>query len=164
LSHKDLLISPDFYDERLKNWGYAVTDLARRNVEEEVTIPARESRWILVNFNLPPGVPEIETFFLMLLNVTSPEAEAARRSRWLFKKKEEPIEGKITLFVNGGLIDSHGILLSAELPCSDVWDLKLTGRPDLLKWRDTNEIEIRNESTRDLKCKSIEYYIAYKPT
>jgi len=157
---QDLLISPTSYDERRKNWGYAVKNPANKDVGEEVTIPALGSRRISVNFNLPTGIPEIETFFLMLLNVTS---EAAKRPKWRWREKEA-VEGKITLFVNGGLIDSHGILLSAESPCSDVWDLKLTGRPDLLKWRDTNEIEIRNESTRDLKCKSIEYYIAYKPT
>jgi len=155
-----LIISPDSYDQRLKNWGYAVKNPANKDVGEEVTIPALGSRRISVNFNLPTGIPEIETFFLMLLNVTS---EAAKRPKWQLWEKEA-VEGKITLFVNGGLIDSHGILLSAESPCSDVWDLKLTGRPDLLKWRDTNEIEIRNESTRGLKCKSIEYYIAYKPT
>ena len=76
-----LIISPDSYDQRLKNWGYAVTDLARNDVGEEVTIRARGSRRISVNFNLPTGIPEIETFFLMLLNVTSPKVEAAKRPK-----------------------------------------------------------------------------------
>ena len=141
-----------------------------------VRLRAKKPFTLEVKLNLPEEVEKSETFYLLLLNMTCPDAPTPIMARpsW-FKPPErmirpEDASGRISVHVNKkdfpgkNPIDTHGVLLDRATPCSDKYDLVLTDDPrgQLLKWHETNTIEIMNESKYDIICGSIEWYITYK--
>jgi len=162
-SHYELDVKYDPEPQPTKCWG-CVESAAEGRCS---TVKLRPNRpfTLEAELNLPEEVEKSETFYLLLLNMTCPDAPTPGRMI-----RPEDISGKISVYVNKkdfprkNPIATHGVLLDRATPCSDKYDLVLTDDPrgQLLKWHKTNTIEIVNESKYDIVCGSIEWYITYK--
>nr|MDO8135088.1 hypothetical protein [Candidatus Njordarchaeum guaymaensis] len=168
----DIRYDPD--PQPIKCWGCVKP--ATEGKCSVVRLRANKPFTLGVELNLPGEVKKSETFYLLLLNMTCPDVPAPTMVRpGLFKAPErmirpEDVSGKISVYVNRtdfpdkNPIATHSVLLDKAVPCSDKYDLVLTDDPrgQLLKWHQTNTIEIVNESKYDIVCGSIEWYITYK--